>query len=252
MRLAERGAQQAPQLLLVLGRRDDQVGQLALDGQREHALVARAVLAHQPGAVDADDHRARRSGTRRGRPGRTPAGGTWSRAPPRAAGRRAPGRWRASWRAAPRCPRRRTGPGTPPGSWARPGAGGHARGDGDDARVLAPDRDELVRHHRGVVGRLPSRVRALGGGRAASPSLRPAGRPGPGHAEVPVAVAGRGAGAAAAVPAVAPAAGHGRRGGAGDRGRGVPRPAAAPLSPRTGMGGSAAPWKLTWSVSAGR
>ena len=55
--LGERGAQQAPQLLLVAGRRDDQVRQLALRRQREHALVAGAVLAHEAGPVDADDHR---------------------------------------------------------------------------------------------------------------------------------------------------------------------------------------------------
>ena len=55
--LAERRAQQAPQLLLVLGRGDDQVRQLALGRDREHALVAGAVLAHEPGPVDADDDR---------------------------------------------------------------------------------------------------------------------------------------------------------------------------------------------------
>ena len=49
--------QQPAQLLLILGRSDDQVGQLALGGDGEHALVAGAVLAHEAGAVDADDHR---------------------------------------------------------------------------------------------------------------------------------------------------------------------------------------------------
>ena len=55
--LAEGGAQQPAQLLLVLGRGDDEVGQLALGRQGEHALVAGAVLADEAGAVDADDHR---------------------------------------------------------------------------------------------------------------------------------------------------------------------------------------------------
>ena len=32
-------------------------GQLALGGQREHALVARPVLADEPGPVDGDQHR---------------------------------------------------------------------------------------------------------------------------------------------------------------------------------------------------
>ncbi len=57
MLLLERGVHQPAQLLLVLGRGDDQVGQLALRGQREHALVAGAVLADKPRPVDADDHR---------------------------------------------------------------------------------------------------------------------------------------------------------------------------------------------------
>ena len=49
--------QQGPQLLLVLGRGDDQVRDLALRRQREHPLVARPVLADQPGPVDRDEHR---------------------------------------------------------------------------------------------------------------------------------------------------------------------------------------------------
>ena len=49
--------QQRAQLLLVLGRGDDEVRQLALGRDREHALVARAVLADQPGPVDRDEHR---------------------------------------------------------------------------------------------------------------------------------------------------------------------------------------------------
>ena len=55
--LAERRAHQTTQLLLVLGRGDDQVRQLAVRRQGEHALVARAVLADEAGAVDADHHR---------------------------------------------------------------------------------------------------------------------------------------------------------------------------------------------------
>ena len=57
MVLAECRVHQPAQLLLVLGRGDDDVGQLALSGDREHALVARAVLAHETGAIDADDDR---------------------------------------------------------------------------------------------------------------------------------------------------------------------------------------------------
>ena len=55
--LAEAAVEQRPQLLLVLGRRDDEVRQLALGRQREHALVARAVLADEPGPVDRDQDR---------------------------------------------------------------------------------------------------------------------------------------------------------------------------------------------------
>ena len=55
--LGDRGVQQRAQLLLVLGRGDDQVGQLALCRQREHPLVAGPVLADQPAAVDRDEHR---------------------------------------------------------------------------------------------------------------------------------------------------------------------------------------------------
>ena len=55
--LGERGPQQRAQLLLVLRASDDEVRQLALGGEREHALVARAVLADEPGAVDRDEHR---------------------------------------------------------------------------------------------------------------------------------------------------------------------------------------------------
>ncbi len=54
--LRERRAEQPAQFLLVPWRRDDQVRQLALRGQREHALVARAVLSDEAGAVDPDHH----------------------------------------------------------------------------------------------------------------------------------------------------------------------------------------------------
>ena len=54
--LGERGPQQRAQLLLVAGRGDDEVRQLALGRQGEHALVARPVLAHEPGPVDGQEH----------------------------------------------------------------------------------------------------------------------------------------------------------------------------------------------------
>ena len=57
MVLPEGRSQQPPQLLLVLRRGDDEVRELALRRQGEHALVAGAVLADEPRAVDADDHR---------------------------------------------------------------------------------------------------------------------------------------------------------------------------------------------------
>ena len=57
MILRQRGPEQRAQLLLVLGRGDDEVRQLALGGQREHALVARPVLPDEPGPVDGDQHR---------------------------------------------------------------------------------------------------------------------------------------------------------------------------------------------------
>ena len=57
MVLGERGPQQRPQLLLVLRRGDDEVRQLALGRQREHPLVARPVLADEPGPVDREQHR---------------------------------------------------------------------------------------------------------------------------------------------------------------------------------------------------
>ena len=57
MLLGEGRAQQSAQLLLVARRRQDEVGQLAQRREREHALVARAVLAHEAGPVDADDDR---------------------------------------------------------------------------------------------------------------------------------------------------------------------------------------------------
>ena len=53
----QRGPHERAQLLLIPGRGDDEVRELALGGQREHALVARAVLADEPGAVDGDQHR---------------------------------------------------------------------------------------------------------------------------------------------------------------------------------------------------
>ena len=55
--LVECRAQQRAELLLVLRRGDDEVRQLELGGQGEHPLVARAVLADQPRAVDRDEHR---------------------------------------------------------------------------------------------------------------------------------------------------------------------------------------------------
>ena len=45
------------QLLLVPRRGDDEIRELSLRGQREHALVARAVLADEPRAVDREDDR---------------------------------------------------------------------------------------------------------------------------------------------------------------------------------------------------
>ena len=94
--LGERGPEQRPQLLLVLRAGDDEVRELALGGQREHALVARAVLADEAGPVHRRSPPAGRSGRRRGRSGRRRAGGTWSRARRPAARRRGRGRSRAS------------------------------------------------------------------------------------------------------------------------------------------------------------
>src|SRR3712207_2910834 len=56
--LGERGAHEPSQLLLVLRRRHDQVRQLALGRDREHALVARAVLADEARAIHADHYRS--------------------------------------------------------------------------------------------------------------------------------------------------------------------------------------------------
>ena len=114
--LGERGPEQRAQLLLVLRAGDHEVRQLALGGQREHALVARAVLADEPGPVDGEqdrlvvladvvdglvegaleERRVERDDRPHARPSRGPS--------------------RASWRAARRCRRRRTGPGTRPGT----------------------------------------------------------------------------------------------------------------------------------------
>jgi hypothetical protein len=55
--LAEGGMHQAAQLLLVLRGGDDQVWQLALGRDREHSLVAGAVLADQARPIDADNDR---------------------------------------------------------------------------------------------------------------------------------------------------------------------------------------------------
>ena len=55
--LGERGAHQRAQLLLVLRARDHEVRQLALRRDREHALVARSVLADEARAVDGKQDR---------------------------------------------------------------------------------------------------------------------------------------------------------------------------------------------------
>ena len=55
--LGERRPEQRAQLLLVLRRGDHEVRQLALGGQREHALVRGPVLADEPRPVDRDQHR---------------------------------------------------------------------------------------------------------------------------------------------------------------------------------------------------
>ena len=54
MLLGECGQQERAKLLLVPGARDHDVRQLPLSRKREHALVARAVLPDEPGAVDRD------------------------------------------------------------------------------------------------------------------------------------------------------------------------------------------------------
>ena len=55
--MGQRGDHEVPELLLVLGRADDQVRQRPLGRQGEHPLVARAVLADEPRAIDGQDDR---------------------------------------------------------------------------------------------------------------------------------------------------------------------------------------------------
>ena len=57
MVLRERRVEQRSQLLLIARARDDEVRQLALGRQHEHALVAGPVLAHEAGAIHGDQHR---------------------------------------------------------------------------------------------------------------------------------------------------------------------------------------------------
>ena len=52
--LRERGANERPQLLFVLGTGDDHARQLALAGNREHSLMAGSVLTYEAGAVHCD------------------------------------------------------------------------------------------------------------------------------------------------------------------------------------------------------
>ena len=55
--LGECRPDQRSQLLLVLGAGDDHARQLQLGREREHALVARAVLADEAGPIDGDHDR---------------------------------------------------------------------------------------------------------------------------------------------------------------------------------------------------
>ena len=55
--IRQRGDHHVAQLLLILGRANRQVRKAALSGEREHALVAGAVLTDEPRPVDGEEHR---------------------------------------------------------------------------------------------------------------------------------------------------------------------------------------------------
>ena len=188
--LGERGPQQRAQLLLIARRGDDQVGQLPLGGDREHALVARAVLADQPGAV----HGEQRPGASFWQTSWT----VWSKArcrnvEYRATTGRSPPRARPVAKVTACCsamPTSKTRSGNAAANFDMPGAGRHAGGDADDAAVGAGQLDELLGEDRRVVGRLlrgrgatvgdaaSSAIDSVGIGRRSWPGLVRVGRRG--------------------------------------------------------------------------
>ena len=159
--LGERGPQQRAQLLLVLRRCDDQVRELALGGDREHALVRRAVLADEPGPVDRDQHRLVvlahvvdglvEGALEERRVQRD------DRAHPahRETGRERHGVLLGD-------PDVEHPLGEDLGELGHPGAGRHPGGDPDDPPVVTRDLDQLGGEHRRVVRVLPGRGRLRG------------------------------------------------------------------------------------------
>ncbi len=155
--LCERRADQGPQLLLVLRAGDDQVGQLALGRQREHALVAGAVLADEARPIDGDDDRLVVLADvvdllieRALQEGRVDGDDRAS------AAHRQSRRERQCVRLADPDVEEPLGKFGLEHVEARPRR--HAGRDGDDARVLARDLDELLDEECGVVRRLPDAV----------------------------------------------------------------------------------------------
>ena len=151
MFLRKGGPQQPTQLLLVAWRSDDEVGKLAQGREREHALVAGAVLPHQPGTIDADDHRGvvladivhdLVEGTLQERRVERHEGPL---ARQRHAGGHGHGMLLRDTDVVDAVRERLAERG-------HAGTGGHARGDGHHPRIFARDLHELTRHDRGVVG----------------------------------------------------------------------------------------------------
>jgi len=153
MVLGQRRAQERSQVLLVARARHDEVGQRSLGRDREHALVARPVFAHQASAVDGEQHRRvvlahvvdglveRALEERRVQGDDGPH-----------ARKREPCRQRH--RMLLRDPDVDEPVGVGRLELVEAGAGGHPRGDRDDAAVLGAQLHELLREERRVVGGL--------------------------------------------------------------------------------------------------